>query len=102
MRKSETFMALNGLRFFAALAVVIFHYATRVDGYARVPGFFRNLIDQGPCAVSFFFILSGFLLGYRYLYSGPRAESRVDFYSSRILRLYPAFCWRSCCSCPLR
>ncbi len=91
MRKSETFMALNGLRFFAALAVVIFHYATRVDGYARVPGFFRNLIDQGPCAVSFFFILSGFLLGYRYLYSGPRAESRVDFYWSRILRLYPAY-----------
>ena len=91
MRKSETFTALDGLRFLAALAVVIFHYATRVDGYARVPGFFRNLVDEGPCAVSFFFILSGFVLGYRYLYSGPRLGSAADFYCSRILRLYPAY-----------
>jgi len=46
VRKSETFTALNGLRFLAALAVVIFHYAPRVGGYARLPEILKNLIGE--------------------------------------------------------
>ncbi len=91
MRKSETFPALNGLRFLAAFAVVIFHYAPRVDAYTRLNDFVKNVIDQGPCAVSFFFILSGFLLGYRHLSGGSRKQTASDFYWSRFTRLYPVY-----------
>ena len=91
MKKSETFPALNGLRFLAAFAVVIFHYAPRVDVYTRLNDFAKNLINQGPCAVSFFFILSGFLLGYRHLNRSARKEKASDFYWSRFVRLYPVY-----------
>src|ERR1700692_2558742 len=89
MQKSETFTALNGLRFLAALAVVIFHYAPRVDVYHQVPGFIRNLINEGPAAVSFFFILSGFVLAHRHLYGNSRVQSAPAFYRARFARLYP-------------
>jgi peptidoglycan/LPS O-acetylase OafA/YrhL len=91
MQKSETFTALNGLRFLAALAVVIFHYAPRVDVYNQVPGVIKNVINEGPCAVSFFFILSGFVLAYRHLYNGSRVQSAPAFYWARFIRLYPAY-----------
>ena len=90
MRKSETFTALNGLRFLAALAVVIFHYAPRVGGYARLPEILKNLIGEGPAAVGFFFILSGFVLAHRHLNGGPRVQA-PDFYWARFARLYPAY-----------
>jgi peptidoglycan/LPS O-acetylase OafA/YrhL len=90
VRKSETFTALNGLRFLAALAVVIFHYAPRVGGYARLPEILKNLIGEGPAAVGFFFILSGFVLAHRHLNGGPRVQA-ADFYWARFARLYPAY-----------
>jgi peptidoglycan/LPS O-acetylase OafA/YrhL len=90
VRKSETFTALNGLRFLAALAVVIFHYAPRVGGYARLPEILKNLIDEGPAAVGFFFILSGFVLAHRHLNGAPRVQA-PDFYWARFTRLYPAY-----------
>src|SRR5579872_7169632 len=91
MRKSETFTALNGLRFLAALAVVIFHYAPRVSAYSHLPDFLKNLTDEGPCAVGFFFILSGFVLGHRHLHAGARTERAASFYWGRFARLYPAY-----------
>jgi peptidoglycan/LPS O-acetylase OafA/YrhL len=90
VRKSETFTALNGLRLLAALAVVIFHYAPRVGGYARLPELLKNLIDEGPAAVGFFFILSGFVLAHRHLNGAPRVQA-PDFYWARFARLYPAY-----------
>lgn len=90
-RQLETFPALNGLRFLAALAVVIFHYAPRAEGYDRVPIFLRNLIDQGPCAVCFFFILSGFVLAHRYLRTDKCELKAGNFYWARFVRLYPTY-----------
>jgi peptidoglycan/LPS O-acetylase OafA/YrhL len=91
LQKSETFTALNGLRFFAALCVVIFHYAPRAEGYSRVPVVVKNLINEGPAAVGFFFILSGFVLAYRHLQSGVRVRTATTFYWARFVRLYPAY-----------
>src|ERR1700690_1912145 len=91
VKRSETFTALNGLRFLAALAVVIFHYAPRVDGYRQSPAFLKNLINEGPCAVGFFFILSGFVIAHRYLYSGARAQTASSFYWARFVRIYPGY-----------
>jgi peptidoglycan/LPS O-acetylase OafA/YrhL len=91
MQKSETFTALNGLRFFAALSVVIFHYAPRTQGYSRVPVVVKNVINEGPAAVGFFFILSGFVLAYRHLQNGSRPQKPAAFYGARCARLYPAY-----------
>jgi peptidoglycan/LPS O-acetylase OafA/YrhL len=90
-KKPEIFTALNGLRFLAALAVVFFHFAPKVDGYGAVPYFLRKLINEGPAAVGFFFVLSGFVLASRYLQDDKRVESSRKFYWARFTRLYPAY-----------
>lgn len=51
--------ALTSLRFFAAAAIV-YHHVMGAWAFPRVPEF---LFAQG---VSFFFVLSGFILTYRY------------------------------------
>jgi peptidoglycan/LPS O-acetylase OafA/YrhL len=90
--KSKTFTALNGLRFIAAMAVVVFHFAPDVRGYENVPGVVQKLISEGPAAVAFFFILSGFVLANKYLMSeAGRVNSLPEFYNSRFARLYPAY-----------
>jgi peptidoglycan/LPS O-acetylase OafA/YrhL len=88
--KPDTFPALNGLRFLAAIAVVFFHYATEVEGYSQAPKGVQHLINLGPAAVGFFFILSGFVLAYRHL-QRPRVETTASFYWARVVRLYPAY-----------
>jgi peptidoglycan/LPS O-acetylase OafA/YrhL len=89
--KTDAFTALNGLRFLAALAVVCFHYGTKTDGYNQVPETIKKIFNEGPAAVGFFFILSGFVLGYRYLRYGAYSENSTAFYWARFTRLYPAY-----------
>jgi peptidoglycan/LPS O-acetylase OafA/YrhL len=88
---SETFTALNGLRFLAALAVVFFHFAYKIDGYDRVPEVVKKLIHFGPAAVGFFFILSGFVLASRHFRNSLRTETPAEFYWARFIRIYPAY-----------
>lgn len=88
---SETFTALNGLRFVAALAVVVFHFTYKVAGYDRLPEVVKKLIHDGPAAVGFFFILSGFVLASRHLRNSSRTETAAEFYWARFIRLYPAY-----------
>ena len=90
-RGSETFTALNGLRFLAALAVVFYHYARKMDGFDAFPRVMKSLIECGPAAVGFFFILSGFVLAHRYLRDGLKAQAAPAFYRARFARLYPAY-----------
>src|ERR1700678_2417590 len=81
---------LTSLRFFAAFAVVIYHFAG--PGLAGWPAPLVNIAGSGFVAVSFFFILSGFVLSYRYL--SPSGEMRGtirSFYSARVARIYPAY-----------
>jgi peptidoglycan/LPS O-acetylase OafA/YrhL len=90
------FTGLNGLRFIAALTIVVYHYAPLIDGYERLPALVRNLISEGPVAVGFFFILSGFVLAHRYLSDrsssrGSSVGSLSRFYWSRFARIYPAY-----------
>jgi peptidoglycan/LPS O-acetylase OafA/YrhL len=67
---------LTALRFFAAAAIVLFHMKDILP-WARPPA-----LSQG---VSFFFVLSGFILAYNY--SG-RLNTR-EFYINRVARLWP-------------
>jgi peptidoglycan/LPS O-acetylase OafA/YrhL len=84
----QKFAALNGLRMFAALLVVLFHYANLAASFTSLPHFAQNLITNGTIALPFFYVLSGFVLAHSYT---NRAVGRGDFYSARIARLYPVY-----------
>jgi peptidoglycan/LPS O-acetylase OafA/YrhL len=87
------FTGLNALRFFAAYCVVLHHGETirhkfglpNFEGYS----FFQN----GALAVSFFFVLSGFLITYLLLTEIERTGdvSLRKFYMRRVLRIFPLY-----------
>jgi peptidoglycan/LPS O-acetylase OafA/YrhL len=78
--------ALTGLRFFAALTVLLSHFANR--GIILMPVGVVAFVDGGRTAVALFFVLSGFILTYNYSeLSGPK--ERRSFYVNRIARIYP-------------
>lgn len=74
--------ALTGLRFFAACAIMVLH---GIDAWP-LPSFITELsLNQG---VSFFFVLSGFIL--TYVYRDLSANGAVkEFYVHRIARIWP-------------
>lgn len=78
--------ALTGVRFFAALAVLLSHFAHR--GIVAVPVAVTDFLDGGRTAVTLFFVLSGFILAYNYTALTSPME-RIKFYASRIARIYP-------------
>src|SRR3954469_25768741 len=81
---------LTSLRFVAAAMVVIFHCGGDFIN-ARVFGdFFQN----GYAAVSFFFVLSGFILTYAHLNEAMTETAphfRNRFWISRVARIYPVY-----------
>lgn len=77
--------ALTGLRFWAALWVVLFHYWPHLQA-----PFTPMLVQKGYLGVELFFILSGFILCHVYL--PPTEEGRFrygGFLWARIARVYP-------------
>jgi peptidoglycan/LPS O-acetylase OafA/YrhL len=86
------YRALTGLRFFAAIAVVFYHYAPAIRGVERLPGPLQNLIHRGPVALCFFFVLSGFVLAINYRDRAMDSwKTRQAFWLARFVRLYPAY-----------
>jgi glucosylceramidase len=82
--------ALTGLRFLAAIDVVLYHFARNpMPGWATP---IKHLIGAGFAGVSLFFVLSGFILSYTYLTpAGTLKGSRRNFWVSRFARIYPAY-----------
>ena len=74
---------LDGLRGVAAMMVIIFHC---FETY--IPVFGTQIVNHGYLAVDFFFVLSGFVIGYAY-------DDRWDkmttwgFFKRRLTRLHP-------------
>ena len=87
--------ALTSLRFFAALHVLLFH--TGAMGAVFGPTWFQRLSGIGYTGVSFFFVLSGFILVYTY--SG-RPTSAKAFWGARFARVYPAYAFALLISLP--
>lgn len=82
--------SLTALRFFAALAVVLFHFGRHATG--DWPEVLRRLIAHGFFGVTLFFVLSGFILVY--VCDGrplSTAAERRDFYLRRFARIYPVY-----------
>ncbi|GEP08816.1 acyltransferase family protein [Methylobacterium gnaphalii] len=80
--------ALTSLRFFAAFYVLVFHY----DRFFFPDGPHHTAILLGHTGVTFFFILSGFILAYTY-HAVDLADPtlRRRYLLARFARIYPAF-----------
>jgi peptidoglycan/LPS O-acetylase OafA/YrhL len=90
-RPRSSLPALTGVRFFAAMQVVAFHFGA---GFARRHGFsapVQHLLDNGWVAVALFFILSGFILSYTYSHNITGRGSRARFWVARFARIYPVY-----------
>lgn len=84
--------SLTSMRMFFALCVFLSHLSFLNDSkqYSEI---FDSVFYEGFLGVSFFFILSGFILSYSY---GNRLEkqevSKRAFYVARLARIYPIHC----------
>ncbi|WP_350449025.1 acyltransferase family protein [Paracidobacterium acidisoli] len=85
--KKPRLAALSGLRAFAALNIVFFHFSN-----PKWFGPFAPIVDNGYTSVSFFLLMSGFILAYNY---SERAQAGTlkarSFWLARFSRLYPVY-----------
>jgi peptidoglycan/LPS O-acetylase OafA/YrhL len=91
--KRVQFPGLNGLRFYAALAVILFHIDQNVSPRPVFYTLTRLLFIDADSAVTLFFVLSGFLITYLLLHEST-ATGKVSvgkFYVRRILRIWPLY-----------
>jgi peptidoglycan/LPS O-acetylase OafA/YrhL len=76
---------LTVTRFIAALSVMLFHGGRYIGILAYFP-----MLTAGPVAVSYFYVLSGFVMALAYY----RPETRFDFrgyWLARFSRIYPVY-----------
>lgn len=74
---------LDGLRGVAAMIVVVFHLFETYSG-----GVDKQIINHGYLAVDFFYVLSGFVIGYAYDDRWPKMTV-WNFFKRRLIRLQP-------------
>ncbi len=87
VRKPAPLKALTGLRCFAAINIVFFHFSD-----PRWFGWLAPVVNAGYASVSYFILLSGFVLGYNYKQRARAGElDKVRFYKARFTRLYPIY-----------
>ncbi len=81
--------SLTSLRFFAAFGVFLLHYS-EISGALSFPKLkiINTILAEGYVWVSFFFMLSGFILSYSY-YSKKNIDSFSKFIFRRISKIYP-------------
>jgi len=87
IRKPDRLNALTGLRTFAAVNIVFFHFSN-----PQWFGILAPVVNAGFASVSYFILLSGYVLSYNY---GTRARAgqldTIRFYKARFTRLYPIY-----------
>ena len=71
MQKPARLTALTGLRSFAAINIVFFHFSN-----PHWFGWFAPIVNAGYASVSFFILLSGFVLAYNY--AGRARKGKLD------------------------
>jgi peptidoglycan/LPS O-acetylase OafA/YrhL len=86
-RKPARLNALTGLRCFAAVNIVFFHFSN-----PQWFGWFAPVVNAGYASVSYFILLSGFVLAYNYAWRARAGQlDRVRFWKARFTRLYPIY-----------
>ncbi|HVR39579.1 MAG TPA: acyltransferase [Thermoanaerobaculia bacterium] len=91
---STYFPGLNGLRFIAALLVLVSHVEL-MKGHHGLASLSENpaVYELGRIAVTFFFVLSGFLITYLLLVERQTTGTIAigKFYTRRVLRIWPLY-----------
>ncbi|HNP22884.1 MAG TPA: acyltransferase [Panacibacter sp.] len=91
--KHDWFPGLNALRFIAAALVIIMHVHNNqgIAGLPQLPAF--PVLFKGLYAVSFFFVLSGFLITFLLLKENNKTGtiSIRNFYLRRVFRIWPLY-----------
>ena len=77
---------LDGLRGVADLMVIWYHI---YEGFAFASGGAIETFNHGYLAVDFFFILSGFVIGYAYDDRWKKSLTIKEFFKRRLIRLHP-------------
>ena len=91
VRRAEHITSLTGLRFFAAIWVVLLHFGTP-QHTRQWPWIVDSTLRHGQLGVAMFFVLSGFVLGYNYLDKISAGTFDVrGFFVARFARVYPVF-----------
>lgn len=81
------YQLLDGLRGVAALLVVFYHI---YEGFSFASGGSPiTVINHGYLAVDFFFMLSGFVIGYAYDDRWKKNLTTGNFFKRRLIRLHP-------------
>lgn len=78
--------SLTSLRWFAALVVFVTHSFPLIEGSSLEAGF-KRVGQHGAVGVSFFFILSGFVLAWTY----RSGDTALAFYRRRFARIAPVY-----------
>jgi len=87
-------LVLTSVRFFAAFEVVLLHTLFELGGdEARmIPASLTQLLTHGGFAVTFFFVLSGFILTYTYCDDKDELKTTPGkFWRARFARIYPLY-----------
>jgi peptidoglycan/LPS O-acetylase OafA/YrhL len=83
-------LPLTSARFFAALYVMLYHTFPRAPASNAIRGWMFKVVSFGYISVSFFFMLSGFILAIVYLREN-RALDKRRFFIARFARIYPLY-----------
>ncbi len=87
IQKPARLEALTGLRCFAAINIVFFHFSN-----PQWFGWLAPVVNAGYVSVSYFILLSGFVLSYNYSARARAGElDRWRFWEARFTRLYPIY-----------
>ena len=85
--KPAPLKALTGLRCFAAINIVLFHFSN-----PHWFGCLAPVVNAGYASVSYFILLSGFVLAYNYSARARAGElDTIRFWKARFTRLYPIY-----------
>ncbi|MDP2339769.1 MAG: acyltransferase [Deltaproteobacteria bacterium] len=88
MTERASYPALTSARFAAAVVVVVFHVWRW--GVWEAPPIVERFVAAGPIAVTFFFVLSGFLLTLTYTtQESMLTTTKVAFWRARVARVLP-------------
>ncbi len=81
------FSALTGIRAIAAFMVCLFHFNPFTE--VRFGSIVHNFFNEFHVGVTMFFVLSGFLIAYRY--SDMEKIKFKQYFLNRFARIYPVY-----------
>jgi len=84
---------LTFTRFIAALSVVLFHGGRDLGILKYLP-----MLSSGPTAVSYFYVLSGFVMALVYYRPGKSFQVK-DYWLARFSRIYPVYIFSFALTC---